>query len=69
MELGFRSNEDAAVTPIPTEALMITGDLNIVDVHVVVQYNIKSLNDFLFQVDDPGDESRAFRRAGPTAAP
>ena len=65
MELGFRSNEDAAVTPIPTEALMITGDLNIVDVHVVVQYNIKSLNDFLFQVADPGDESRGIMEGRP----
>ena len=58
MELGFRSNATGAGNPFPTEALMISGDLNIVDVQMVVQYNIKSLNDFLFRVDDPGEESR-----------
>jgi membrane protease subunit HflK len=65
MELGFRSNDAAAVTPIPTEALMITGDLNIVDVPMVVQYNIKSLNGFLFQVNDPGEEARAVPEGHP----
>ncbi len=58
MELGFRSNVNGAGNPFPTEALMISGDLNIVDVQMVVQYNIKSLNNFLFRVDDPGEESR-----------
>ena len=59
MELGFRSNANGAGSPFATEALMISGDLNIVDVQMVVQYNIKSLNDFLFRVDDPGEESRS----------
>jgi len=58
MELGFRGVESAAAIPFPTEALMISGDLNIVDVQVVVQYTIKNLNDFLFRVDDPGDPDR-----------
>lgn len=58
MELGFRGNEGGEVTPVPTEALMITGDLNIVDVQMVVQYTIKDLNSFLFRVDDPGEEAR-----------
>ena len=58
LELGFRSNAAGAGSPFPTEALMISGDLNIIDVAVVVQYNIKNLNDFLFNVDDPGDETR-----------
>jgi len=58
MELGFRSNANGAGSPFATEALMISGDLNIVDVQMVVQYNIKSLNNFLFRVDDPGEESR-----------
>ena len=65
MELGFRSNPDAASTPIPAEALMITGDLNIVDVQMVVQYNIKSLNDFLFRVADPGEEARMIPEGRP----
>lgn len=65
MELGFRSNETGNQTPFPTEALMITGDLNIVDVQMVVQYNIKSLNDFLFRVSDPGEEARGIPAGRP----
>ena len=55
MELGFRGTDAGAVSAFPDEALMISGDLNIVDVTLVVQYNIKNLNDYLFKVDDPGE--------------
>jgi membrane protease subunit HflK len=48
LELGFRGT-----TPIPEESLMITGDDNIVDVHLLVQYNIKDPRAFLFEVVDP----------------
>ena len=65
MELGFRSNATGAGNPFPTEALMISGDLNIVDVQMVVQYNIKSLNAFLFRVDDPGEETRNIPQGRP----
>ena len=58
MELGFRGNDSGAATPFPTEALMISGDLNIVDAQMVVQYNIKDLHNFLFRVADPGEEAR-----------
>ncbi|MDE2785975.1 MAG: FtsH protease activity modulator HflK [Chloroflexota bacterium] len=58
MELGFRSNEAAVNTPFLDEALMISGDLNIVDVQMVVQYRISNLNNFLFNVDDPGEQVR-----------
>lgn len=60
MELGFRSGSGQGVSdvPVPVEALMISGDLNIVDVEMVVQYNIKNLADFLFRVDDPGEDAR-----------
>jgi len=52
MELGFRTVQGI---DIPVESLMITGDLNIVDVKMAVQYRIGDLRAFLFQVDDPGD--------------
>jgi HflK protein len=55
MELGFRSGEGVADTPEPLEAQMISGDLNIIDVQMVVQYQISDLNSFLFKVDDPGE--------------
>ncbi|HLF04405.1 MAG TPA: protease modulator HflK, partial [Dehalococcoidia bacterium] len=58
MQLGFRSAGTGARTPFPREALMISGDLNIVDVQMVVQYDIKNLVDFLFRVDDPGEPAR-----------
>ena len=57
VELGFRSGEGVADTPVPVEAQMISGDLNIVDVQLVVQYDIKDLTQFLFNVDDPGENA------------
>ena len=65
MELGFRSNEATVNTPFPDEALMISGDLNIVDVQMVVQYRISNLNNFLFNVDDPGEPIRAIPEGQP----
>ena len=62
MELGFRSNQGI---DIPVESLMITGDLNIVDVKMAVQYRIGDLRAFLFQVDDPGDADRGGRAGKP----
>lgn len=58
LELGFRSGENVADTPAPMEAEMISGDLNIVDVQMVVQYDIKNLVNFLFNVSDPGEVDR-----------
>lgn len=55
MELGFRTQPDRE---IPVESQMITGDLNIVDIDLVVQYRIKNLENFLFNVADPGDADR-----------
>ena len=58
MELGFRGGNGVAEASVPDEALMISGDLNIVDVRMVVQYDIANLTDFLFRVDDPGEPDR-----------
>lgn len=65
MELGFRSGEGVADTPVPVEAQMISGDLNIIDVRMVVQYDIKNLNDYLFRVNDPGESDGANRDIPP----
>jgi membrane protease subunit HflK len=48
LELGFRGG-----TSVPQESLMITGDENIVDAQLLVQYDIKDAADFLFRVVDP----------------
>ena len=59
LELGFRSAPNgSSTTPVQIESEMITGDENIVDVQVVVQYRIANLRSFLFEVDDPGDPDR-----------
>ena len=65
MELGFRSGEGGALTPVAVEAQMISGDLNIIDVQMVVQYNVKDLNNFLFRVFDPGENDGAQRDIPP----
>lgn len=65
LELGFRSSQNGSTTPVQIESEMITGDENIVDVQVVVQYRISNLRDFLFEVDDPGDPDRGVASGSP----
>ncbi len=48
LELGFRGE-----TPIPVESLMISGDTNIVDVQLLIQYNVKDVEAFLFKSLNP----------------
>ena len=52
--IGFR-NQGSNNTPIslPTEALMLTADENIVDIQFAVQYEIKNPADFVLQVAEP----------------
>ena len=67
MELGFRGGGEGLniAQAVPVESMMITGDENIVDVQVVIQYRIGSLQNFLFEVDDPGDPDRAVPQGNP----
>ncbi|TKB78488.1 MAG: FtsH protease activity modulator HflK, partial [Nitrospira sp.] len=51
IEVGFRV--DPTYRIVPLESLMLTHDQNIVDVHAIVQYRIKSPGDYLFRVVDP----------------
>lgn len=66
MELGFISNGETTVD-VPSESLMITGDLNIVDIKLVVQYRVNDLKKFIFAVDDPGDPERFIPPGRPEA--
>ena len=69
LELGFRSSgEGSSATPVFGESQMITGDENLVDVQVVVQYRISNLRNFLFEVDDPGDVDRGIPVGSPEGA-
>jgi membrane protease subunit HflK len=67
LELGFRSGADGftVAQSVTNESLMITGDVNIVDVQAVIQYNITDLEDFLIKVDDPGDPDRGISPGSP----
>ena len=67
LELGFRSGADGftVAQSVTNESLMITRDVNIVDVQAVVQYKISNLTDFLFNVDDPGDADRGIPAGQP----
>ncbi len=67
LELGFRSGADGftVAQSVTNESLMITGDVNIVDVQAVIQYKILDLKDFLFEVDDPGDPDRGISPGRP----
>ena len=65
MELGFATGAGGVVTDAESEALMITGDLNIVNVQMVVQYRISDLEKYLFRVDDPGDGLRGIAPGNP----
>jgi membrane protease subunit HflK len=43
---------------VPEESLMLTSDFNIVDLDFVVQWNISSAEDFLFNIENPENTLR-----------
>ena len=55
VEIGFRTQyagPPARYVKIPEESLMLTGDENIVNVNMIVQFKIKDPQDYLFKVRD-----------------
>lgn len=61
LEVGFRSDPQrpGSTSTVPREALMLTGDENIVDAQIIVQYRIKDPIPFLFRIQDPIGTLRA----------
>ncbi|PIE69139.1 MAG: FtsH protease activity modulator HflK [Deltaproteobacteria bacterium] len=58
IEIGFRSGAQRGYASgqnrvFPEEALMLTGDENIVNVQFIVQYQIKNAQDYLFNISQP----------------
>ncbi|MEM7651386.1 MAG: FtsH protease activity modulator HflK [Pseudomonadota bacterium] len=49
---GFSRNGTASRRDLPDESLMLTSDRNIVDLDLVIQWNIKSSEDYLFEIRD-----------------
>lgn len=61
VEIGFRTVQPGPQPRYavrPEEALMLTGDENIVNAEMIVQYRIKDARDYLFNVLDPDDAVR-----------
>ncbi len=55
IEIGFRSNPKGGTRAIPREALMLTGDMNILSVELIVQFRIRDSQEFLFNVAELGE--------------
>jgi membrane protease subunit HflK len=54
VEVGYRSSaRSGTAQTVPREALMLTEDENIVDIRIAIQYQVKSPQDYLFNVRDP----------------
>jgi membrane protease subunit HflK len=54
-EIGYRSNDSRQgnIRQVPQEALMLTGDENIVDINFAVFWVIKDARSYLFNIRDP----------------
>ncbi|MDD3655183.1 MAG: FtsH protease activity modulator HflK [Atribacterota bacterium] len=52
IEIGFRTVRDSYIE-VQEEALMLTGDENIVSAEAIVQYRIKNAADYLFNIIEP----------------
>ena len=50
LEIGFRTTQQGLQQMFPQEALMLTGDMNILAIQFIVQYKIKEAREFLFNV-------------------
>jgi len=61
LEVGFRSDplQPGRIREVPRESLMLTGDENIVDAQLIVQYRIKDPIPYLFRIRDPVGTLRA----------
>ena len=51
LEIGFRLYPDGAIRKRPSESLMLTKDENVVDLSFIVQYRIRDIEDYLFNIN------------------
>ena len=54
LEVGFRGDQR-----VPHEALMLTGDENIVEAQMIIQYRVVDPSKYLFELRDPEESLRA----------
>jgi len=64
LTIGFRSFGDGRTRKVDQEALMLTADENIVDISFVVQYKIKNLEQYLFDI---ANQTKTVRDASESA--
>ena len=50
VEIGFRTDPRGRTRTVPQEALMLTGDMNILSLEFIVQYKIQNARDYLYRV-------------------
>ena len=53
IEIGFRTLKNGQYRTVEKESLMLTGDENIVDAEMIVQYKIKDPVAYLFRIVEP----------------
>ncbi len=63
MNIGFtgpvgRGSNVSTGRDVPEESLMLTSDFNIVDLDFVVQWNVSSAEDFIFNIENPENTLR-----------
>jgi len=61
IDVGYRPQDrtQSRVPQVPEEALMLTGDENIVDINFFVLWRIKEAKDYLFNIADPDQTVKA----------
>ncbi|MGO9567687.1 MAG: FtsH protease activity modulator HflK [Desulfomonilaceae bacterium] len=58
-DVGFRSDRNSRARSVPAESLMLTGDENMVDVQLFVQYMVQDPVKFLYGAKDPESTLKA----------
>jgi membrane protease subunit HflK len=64
LQIGYREDENGQVRVVEEEALMITGDENIVHADAVVEWKISDVRAYLYNIEDP---ERFLRNAASSA--
>lgn len=58
-EIGYRSDSRNRNGSVPSEALMLSKDENIVDIKIAVQYQVSDVKKYLYAISDPDVTLRA----------
>lgn len=62
-EIGYRSDARNRNGTVPSEALMLSKDENIVDIKIAIQYQVSDVKQYLYDISDPDLTLRALTEA------